>query len=199
MYRVLCAVALSAWLWAAPAVAADGAPPPPAGATADFNKPGGLSDGSPQARQRLITVWLGFPYHYYGWGGVGFPFGVGASFFQPLIADGFVPNLNDSFNLEVGAHATFALGGGFTTWLSLPVTVAWALHFTREFAGYLKLGAALNLTFGYWASYWASRGGAWIGAYPVGGVGIMFKLAQGFTLRVEAGYPWLSVGLGFPF
>ncbi|MEW5743040.1 MAG: hypothetical protein AB1938_29260 [Myxococcota bacterium] len=163
------------------------------GAAADLKGPGGLTDGSPHRRQRMITVSVGFPYLYYGWGGVGFPFGAGVSYFQPLLHDGFVPNLNDSFNLEVGANLAFAYGGGFSSWLAIPLTVNWALHFTPEFAGYLKLGAGFNFTFGYWSS----RGV--FSAFPVGGLGILVKLNQTLTLRVEAGYPWLSVGLGFAF
>jgi hypothetical protein len=194
MYRLLCAVALSSLLFASEARAEE----PPRGAAADLRGPGSLSDGSPHTRQRLVSGWLGFPYSYYGWGGVGFPLGIGASYFHPLVPDGFVPNLNDSFNLEAGVYATFAAGGGFTAWLAVPVTVAWALHFTPQIAGYLKLGAALNFAFGYWASYWAARGGSFIGGLPIGGVGVMVKLSPSMLLRIEAGYPWFSVGLGFP-
>lgn len=195
MYRVLRVLALSSALFAVPALAGEAAPANSGGAAADLRGPGGLSDGSPQSRQRLISAWLGFPYAYYGWGSVGFPLGVGVSYFQPLINDGFVPNLNDSFNLEVGANLTFAWYGGYSMWLAVPVTVNWMLHFTREFSGYLKLGAALNFTFGYWAS----RGAAFLSAFPIGGVGIMYKLNQSLTLRLEAGYPWLALGLGFAF
>lgn len=184
MYRVLCALALSSALYATDVAAQ--------GAAADFRQPGGLQDGSPQKRARLITAWVGFPYLYYGWGGVGFPFGFGASYFHPLVEQGFVPELNDSFNLEAGANIAFAYGGGFSSWLSLPVTVSWMLHFTRDFAGLVKLGAALNFGFGYWAG---QRG--WFNAFPVGGIGVMVRLSPSLMLRVEAGYPWLSVGLGF--
>lgn len=196
MYRVLRVLALSSALLAAPAFAGDAAPANSGGAAADLSGPGGLSDGSSHSRQRLISAWLGFPYAYYGWGRVGLPLGIGVSYFQPLVNDGFVPNLNDSFNLEVGANLTFAWYGGFSSWLAVPITVNWMLHFTPQFSGYLKLGAAINFTFGYWATQYA---GAWVSAFPVGGVGIMFKLNQQLTLRLEAGYPWLALGLGFAF
>lgn len=194
MYRVLAAIALSSALYAAPAFARDAAPANSGGAAADLKGPGGLTDGGAHRRQRLITAWVGFPYHYYGWGSVGFPLGFGVSYFQPLVDDGFVPNLNDSFNLEVGANATFAWTSGFSTWLAVPVTVNWMLHFAPSFSGYVKLGAAINFSFGYWATNRAV-----VSAFPVGGIGIMFKLNQSLTLRVEAGYPWLAVGLGFAF
>lgn len=163
------------------------------GAAADLSGPGSLTDGSHHARQRLLSVWLGFPYSYYGWGGIGFPLGLGVSYLHPLVEDGFVPNLNDSFNLEVGANVTFAWAHGTTTWLAVPLTVNWMLHFTPEFAGYLKLGAGINFTFGYWAH----QGAAFVSAYPVGGLGVLFKVTPALTLRLEAGYPWLAIGLGF--
>jgi hypothetical protein len=174
-------------------VAANGAPAH--GAADDVRGPGGLTDRSAQQRPKLLTVWVGFPYHYYGWGAVGFPFGIGVSYFHPIVPMGFVPELNDSFNLEAGANVAFAGGGGFSSWLSLPVTVSWALHFTPQFAGLFKLGAALNFGFGYWSGL----RGSWVSAFPIGGVGIMLRLMSALMLRVEAGYPWLSVGLGFVF
>jgi hypothetical protein len=57
------------------------------------------------------------------------------------------------------------------------------LHFTKEFSGYVKLGAAINFSFGYWATNRAV-----VSAFPVGGIGVMFRLNPSLTLRVEAGY-----------
>jgi hypothetical protein len=196
LYRLLRVFALSVALLSGPASAFGAASSGSGGAAADLRGPGGLSDGSAHARQRLLSVWVGFPYAYYGWGRVGLPLGIGLSYFQPLLHDGFVPNLNDSFNLEAGAHLAFAWYGGFSTWLAVPVTVNWMLHFTPRFSGYLKAGAAIHFTFGYWA---AQHAGAWVGAFPAAGVGVMFKLNHQLTLRLEAGYPWLALGLGFAF
>jgi len=187
MYRVLCGLALSTALLVTDVHAAQGA-------AADFAGPGGLNDGSPHRRPQLITGWVGLPYVYYGWGYKGFPFSVGASFLQPLVNEGFVPQLNDSFHLEVGVNLAFGNSGGWTSVLSIPVEVAWALHLTPNLAGYLKLGAAINFAFGY---YPANNNGAWLSAFPIAALGIWYRLTNNLYLRVQAGWPALYIGLGF--
>jgi hypothetical protein len=155
--------------------------------------PGSLSDGSPKRRDRMISVFLGLPAVYWGYGGV--PFSLGGRYLHPILHDGFVPQLNDSFSLEAGVDL-FLLGRrdfGFA--LSIPVEAMWALHFTPKFAGYLKLGVSLDFRFGDWC--WFGRCGA---VWPefIGGLGIMYKLTDALVLRVELGYPGLKLGLGFP-
>lgn len=158
--------------------------------------PGSLTDASAQRRQSMISIFLGFPAGYWGYGGV--PFSVGGRYLQPILHDGFVPTLNDSFSLEAGVDL-FAIGRtviGFA--LAIPVEAMWALHFSQRFAGYLKLGVSLELRFGDWCRGNVCWGAVGFGADFIGNLGIMFKITDAIVLRVEAGYPGLKVGLGFP-
>jgi hypothetical protein len=158
--------------------------------------PGSLADASPQRRHPMISFFAGFPAVYWGFGGV--PLSLGARYLQPILHDGFAPTLNDSFSIEAGVDL-YAIGrASFAFGLSVPIEAMWALHFSARFAAYLKLGIALALRFGDWC--WGNVCGGALGIAPefIGNLGIMYKLTEGLVLRVEAGYPGLRVGLGFP-
>lgn len=157
--------------------------------------PGSLSDASPQRRHPMISLFIGFPAGYFGYGGI--PFSIGGRYLQPILHDGFVPTINDSFSVEIGADL-FALGAArFGAMLAIPLEAMWALHFSEKFAGYLKLGAELELRFlGDWC--WGGVCGGFIGAGIIAQLGIMYRLTDAITLRVELGYPGLKLGLGFP-
>lgn len=158
--------------------------------------PGSLSDASPQRRHPMISLFVGLPAAYWGFGGV--PFSVGGRYLQPILHDGFVPSLNDSFSIEAGVDL-YAIGRSvFGFGFAVPIEAMWALHFSQKFSGYLKLGVALELRFGDWC--WGNVCGGALGIAPgfIGNIGIMYKLTEGLTLRVEAGYPGLKLGLGFP-
>ena len=158
--------------------------------------PGSLSDASPQRRHPMISLFIGFPAGYFGYGGI--PFSIGGRYLQPILHDGFVPSVNDSFSIEVGADL-YALGASrfFGAMLAIPIELMWALHFSQKFAGYLKLGAAIELRFlGDWC--WGGVCNGVIGAGIVAQLGIMYAITDAITFRVELGYPGLKVGLGFP-
>ncbi|MDP1915496.1 MAG: hypothetical protein Q8L14_04560 [Myxococcales bacterium] len=158
--------------------------------------PGSLSDASPQRRQPMLSLFLGFPAGYFGFGG--FPFSIGGRYLQPILHDGFVPSINDSFSIEFGADL-FALSHRdyFGAMLAIPIEAMWALHFSNKFSGYLKLGAAIELRFlGPWC--WGGSCNNFVGAGLIGGVGIMYRITDAITFRLELGYPGLKVGLGFP-
>lgn len=157
-------------------------------------EPGGLLDASPQRRNHMVSVYLGLPYWYSYYG---FPFGLSARYTLPLVADGFVPNLNDSFSLEFGADVAFyggPLPGGF---LAIPIEAMWALHFFPRLMGYVKLGIALDFNFSQ--ACWGNvcRGPWAVGPLFIGVLGGAFKITDLLVLRLELGYPWVKLGLGF--
>ncbi len=194
---VLFAVLSLASFTAAPAFADDEKPASSgAGLDPSLRGPGSLSDASPKRRHPMISLFVGLPAIYWGYGG--FPLSVGGRYLQPILHDGFVPSINDSVSIEVGAdlyaisRLTWGLG------LAIPVEALWALHFSPKFAGYLKLGIAIELRFGDWCWGNVCTGALGIVPVPVGALGIMYDLTEALTLRVELGYPGLKVGLGFP-
>ena len=155
---------------------------------------GSLSDASPQHRNAMISVFLGLPFGYWGYG---FPFGVGGRYLLPILHDGFVPGINDSFNLEFGADLSLVSGAYFVPFISVPIEAMWQLFFVPKFSGYLKLGVALEMSFASYCFGSVCRSGFGLGAIPIGAIGVMFHFNDKIALRLEAGYPWFKVGLGF--
>lgn len=162
-----------------------------------FRHSGSLLDRGPQHRSQMLSVFLGVPVGYYGYYGYysGFPIGIGGRYLIPIIHDGFLPPVNDSFNIEFGVDFSGVLGRAFYPVLSIPVEVMWQFHFTPKFSAYAKVGIALEFNF---VSYCA--GGfcrTLVTAGGIGNVGLVYKLADKISFRAEAGYPWVKVGLGF--
>ena len=160
-----------------------------------FRGPGAIDDGSPQHRSQLISVFVGVPAWYWGYGG--FPFSVGGRFYQPILHDGLIPGANDSIGLEFGADFIGIGSSTFAGLVGIPIEGLWAFHFTPKFAAYFKLGVALEVRFGCWR--WDARvcGGA-VTAGAIADLGVWFKISDSVYLRAEVGYPGLKLGLGFP-
>ena len=152
----------------------------------DRHRQGFLLDSSPQSRPLLLSMHGVLPYHYFGYGG--FPIGVGASLYLPILNNGFIPPVNDEFGLDFGADAFFFAGApnGFGLWI--PVSVLWTFHFSPSFSAYVKAGVALR--------FWP---GDRYPLYPdfVGALGLSWMFSHSVGLRVEAGYPGLKLGLLF--
>jgi hypothetical protein len=180
---------------AAPAFAEE-AQPAPGTSSLDpsFKGKGSVTDASPQRRRPLISVFLGLPAWYWGYGGV--PFSLGGRYLLPILHDGFAPTLNDSFSVEFGADFIGLGRSAFAVSIGIPAELMWALHITPKFAAYLKAGIALELNFGDWSGFGAGRG--FISAGPIVGIGGWYAISDGLRLRLELGYPGLKIGLGFP-
>jgi hypothetical protein len=165
-----------------------------------WRRPGALLDRSPQRRPQMLSFFLGAPYGY-GAYGYGFPVGVGARYLIPLVHDGFIPALNDSFNIEFGADFSFGFLYGFYPTIGLPVEVMWQFHFTQNFSAYAKAGISVGINPSN-ADFCSARGyctGFPITVSPVANVGLMYKFASNLFFRAEVGYPWIKVGLGIGF
>ncbi len=165
----------------------------PTGST--FKRQGALLDRSPQRRPHMLSVFLGVPHGY--WYYAGFPFGIGGRYMLPIIHDGFAPALNDSFGIEVGVDFSAVAGRAFYGLLGIPVEAYYMLHFTPNFAAYVKAGVALEIGFTRFCNTAGYCYGGGLGAQPIGGLGLTYKLSDRLSFRAEAGYPWLKVGLGF--
>lgn len=147
-----------------------------------------LSGSTGHERPMLLSVHGVLPYGYLGRGG--FPVGVGASFYLPLVKEGFIRPVNDEFGIDFGADAIFFPGLTNGVAFFVPVSVLWAFHFTPTFSAYVKVGAALRV--------WPGLAQA-ISPDFVGGVGLNWMFAKQVGLRVEAGYPGVKVGVLFAF
>jgi len=188
---LLLALALSAT-----PVLADDAPPSGSDTPSEstWRRSGALLDRSPQRRSQLLSVFVGLPYGYFYYG---FPFGIGGRYLIPILHDGFIPAINDSFSIEFGADLTGVVGASFYPTLGIPVEAMWQFHFTQKFSAYAKAGVVLEINFVPYActGTFACRGV--VSASPIGNVGLMYKFSDKISFRAEAGYPWIKVGLGF--
>lgn len=160
----------------------------------NMRRSGALLDRSPQHRSQMLSIFLGLPYGYFYYG---FPFGLGGRYLIPLIHDGFIPAVNDSFSLEFGLDLSGAVGARFYPTLGIPVEVMWAFHFTPKFAAYVKAGAVLELNFVPYVCVGTITCRGYVSASPIGNIGLIYKFTEKVSFRAEAGYPWVKVGLGF--
>lgn len=190
-------ILMSVALLATPVLADDA---PPAGSDtpseSTMRRQGALLDRSPKRRPQMLSIFLGLPYGYYYYG---FPFGIGGRYLIPIIHDGFIPALNDSFSIEFGLDLTGAAGNRFYATLGIPVEVMWAFHFTEKFSAYAKVGAVLEINFVPYVCSGGFCGAARgvVSASPIGNIGLMYKFSDKISFRAEAGYPWIKIGLGF--
>ncbi len=213
-----------AFLIAAPSFAADKPPPPPPKAADDppppppppppqeesapIESPASgdwkikgqnslLDTGSGHKRISMLSFFFGIPWYssYYGpFYSTSFTVNLGGRFYLPIVQEGFLPMLNDSFGVEFGADvfvglpgfAYSAVGFGF----QIPAEVRWNFHLFPKLEVYAKLGAALGVLV---------TPHVWVTPVVIANVGALFKLSETFYVRAEVGSPALKVGIGFAF
>lgn len=144
--------------------------------------PGGLFDATPHTRKGGLTVFAALGW----WSGIG----VGGRYTLPLIADGFLAELNDSVELEFGADAYFFGWSSYTT-LDIPLEGRWTFHILPNFSAYAKVAIGVEL--------WLQPGGVTIGPLFNIGPGILYRLSDSFLVRAEAGNRGLRVGAMLEF
>ncbi len=188
-------------------------PPPPLEETGSIDSPTSgewsikgqnslLDKSTGHVRHPMVSFFVGVPFgvsYGYGYGYTGyygvFNFGLGARFYLPIVAEGFLPMLNDSFGIEFGADTIFVVGGygyGLGFALTIPAAEArWNFHVFPKLEAYAKLGLGLGLFFN----------SGYVNPYPViiANVGVLFKINNVLSLRAEIGSPAVKIGLGLAF
>ncbi len=152
--------------------------------------PGALLDASEKTERSMILSIHGYlPYHAFGFGY--FPIGGGASFYIPLVKNGFISKLNDEFGIDFGVDAIARIGSVYPFSLHIPVGVQWKFHILSNLEVYAKLGLQADLWFGYT--------GAYLPVWPVGMVGAHYFFSKGFGLKLEAGSTGVRFGVALAF
>ncbi len=157
----------------------------------------GLLDRSTgHVRKMMLSFFLGVPFSYSGYGLYvsSFSVGLGVRFYIPIVKEGFLPMLNDSFGIEFGADPSIVFGGfGYNTGfgIAIPVEARWNFHLFPRLEVYAKLGAGIGVL--------VVSPSVYVGFVPVANVGVLFKLNETLFLRAEVGYPAVKVGLGIAF
>lgn len=169
------------------------------GTSSSFDAPGGLYDTGTHERPQLLSFFGILPWGY------GFGFGAAARYGIPILHDGFIPSLNDSFGVEFGADFWFAsysygyLGSNYSygyKGLLLPVEAMWSLHFTPQLSAYAKLGLGWN--FYFWNDS-VNNGLSGSGFWWNGAWGVNYQLREKLWLRGELGITGLKGGVGLSF
>jgi hypothetical protein len=154
-----------------------------------------LDKSTGHVRHPMLSFFVGVPFSYYGYGGYvsAFSLGIGARFYIPIVSDGFLPMLNDSFGIEFGADTSILFGAyGYGTGFafSIPAEVRWNFHIFPKLEAYAKVGVGVGFYFGnYVYPYFV----------PVANVGVLFHLSKTIALRAEVGYPAVKIGIGIAF
>ena len=113
----------------------------------------------------------------------------------PVLHDGFLPEINDSFDVELGGYvAWYFKGESSYVFLEPAAGVKWNFHILEELT--LYVGARTGLVIGLGADIFEPDGGGILGLY--------WHLGQGVDLRLEGAYAHVGrggaqVGVSFPF
>jgi len=124
-------------------------------------------------------------------------FGAEARVTFPIVPDGAIDYLNESFALELGAGYQFYLddAGNFHR-VAFPALVRWDFHLTTLWTVYGALGAAGGLPLGRdHPTVFGYHGYVWI----VAAVGAFLHLGDTFSLRFEAGSLGVLAGIHLSF
>jgi hypothetical protein len=151
----------------------------------------GIRDTGTHQRSSKLSFFGILPWYY------GFGIGAGARYELPIVHDGFIPTLNDSFELEFGAdvwYGSVAFDGGYTG-VTVPVEGKWSFHLAPKLAVYGKLGLGWSFYF-YSDSFVNASGG---GFHLNGATGAIYQLSDTFWLRGELGYSGLKLGVSLKF
>jgi hypothetical protein len=154
-----------------------------------------LKDRSHHERPPMFSFFLNVPW----WYGIGI--GGGLRFTIPIVPDGFIPKLNDSFELEVGADYEYHRYSVLNYHaIIIPIEARWTFYFFPELAAYAKLGLGVEIGLGGVALPFG--GGIGYGAtvyHNILSPGILYKIGDSIWLRGELWYRGLKIGLGFEF
>jgi hypothetical protein len=145
----------------------------------------------------MLSFFTGVRYPYYtGF----FGFIVGARFNIPLVHDGFVPQINDSFDLEFGADIGLVPTGGvlgcyLPIYIQPMVEPRYTVYLLPKLAAYIK---PLSLGFVVWPNNCGGFYSTFFFHYEAS-VGVIYKLTSNIALRGEVGSYGIRAGIGIAF
>ncbi len=115
----------------------------------------------------------------------------GAVWFSfPVADDGFIPKLNDSFHVELGAYGDYFFPDDGYFGVTPAGGVKWAFHLTEKWTAYGT--AKVAGTYGF-------KKGRGFGVNAGGGVGAYYAFSDGLHFRLDAGWPYFAnAGISIP-
>jgi len=159
-----------------------------------------IKDRSRHRRPHMISPMLNVPWFY------GFGVGAGVRYTLPVVHDGFLTKVNDSFELEFGLDYVWRRWGtlaGFGNLnyhsIIIPVEARWTFHILPNFSAYAKAGLGIEINFGGAAAF-GPFGSVGVGPgvyHNLLAPGLLWEFADGIHLRAELGYWGFKTGVGF--
>jgi hypothetical protein len=189
-----------------PSASAESAsPPPPAYAPPPAYVPppaapsGGIRDDSAHRRPFTLSVLAYVPW----WYGIGI--GARVGFEIPIVHDGFIPSLNDSFSLEPSFAFAYSSWNTFSYYDDLhalrytPALAAlWSFYFSPKFRAYGSVNLGYTVV-----SYTGDLGGYRFGNedyfYYEICAGLFYNFNEHLAVRAEVGWQGLRGGLAVLF
>jgi hypothetical protein len=115
--------------------------------------------------------------------------GAGVNYAIPLVQDGFIPTLNDQFDLELSGYLVYWYWGKTDSLALLPLAgVRWQFHLTPEWSVFALAKSGIRLDFD----------GGDVSFGHEFGVGGYWHFSKGMSLRMETSSLGLfTVGLGW--
>lgn len=156
---------------------------------------GSLNDSTPQTRQSGLSIMAYLPWLY------GFGIGLNGRYTIPVAPNGFVPSLNDEFDVEpsiaFGYRSWGFLGLGYGVVDITPAVYGiWDLHFSPKLDGYIGLGLGYDIAI--FTGEFAGTGSASFFYWdPV--IGMHYNFSKSIAFRAELGAESLKAGLTFYF
>ncbi|HYV46095.1 MAG TPA: hypothetical protein VFA20_14595 [Myxococcaceae bacterium] len=144
--------------------------------------PDALLDGSAHDRHTQIAAFGNYSWYL----GVG----AGLRYSLPILKDGFIPELNDSVEVEAGGNFLLGLFGGGPSVIIAALEPKWTFHFTPQLDAYAKLGIGFFIWLGQ-TNFTPVNVMAW--------AGVAYKFSPNFWVRLEGGVLGAALGAGLDF
>ena len=160
---------------------------------------GGLFDTADHHRKHMLSAFAYTPFDVYR----GLGIGAALRYTLPIVPNGFISKLNDSFALEMGGdfyygwHGYYGYSYGYLSVVVPAVEARWSFHFTKRWEAYGKAGVGFQLRHFTDAGGPPLRAIDWV--YINVAVGGLMHINDVLALRAEVGYGGLRVGIGFGF
>lgn len=157
-------------------------------------EPDSITDTSAQTRPQNLSVMAYVPWYY------GFGIGANVRYEIPVVPNGFIPTINNSFSIEPSLGLAYASRGySGVNYSVFDVTPAmygiWNFYFNPKFSAYGGLGLGFNIGTYTGSSYTDSA--SYFFWDPV--VGLHYSFSPNMALRAEAGAQGLKGGVSFYF
>lgn len=168
------------------------APPPPSG--------GGIKDRGPHLRPMMASAQLYTPFRF------GFGIGLKLGFEIPIVHDGFIPQINNSFSIEPNfafAWNNYNRGYGYgyladgdddvaAMEYTPGVSVLWSFYFSPQFRAYAAVHTGLTILSPYYTGPGEVDFKTYYKFHGELAPGIVYSLNERFALRAEVGW-WSGI------